>query len=198
MPVYAGDAPVNVQRTADVSRGDTFTLTRLELSAHTGTHIDAPAHFIPRGLTIDQLDPDAFIGPARVLDLTRAGPLISARDLEEAGLIRGSERILLKTRNSALWHKSTFQVDYVSLAADGAQSLVDMGVRLIGIDYLSIEAFGSTGFSAHHTLLKAGVVILEGVNLEDVEPGTYQLVSFPLLIEGAEGAPARAVLIREQ
>jgi arylformamidase len=197
MPVYKGDAAVILERTAEVSRGDPYTLTRIGMSAHTGTHIDAPAHFIPGGRTIQQLDLDALIGPVRVVDLSAVEREITRRDLQSAERSEQVERILLKTRNSALWGQQGFREDYVALAADGAQWLVDRGARLVGIDYLSVEAFGSLDFAAHHILLNAGVVVLEGVNLDGIAPGAYQLICLPLRIEGAEGAPARAVLIPE-
>lgn len=181
----------------DVSNGDRFTLTRLRMSAHTGTHIDAPAHFIKGGGTIDDIDLEALIGPVQVIDLASADGHITRGDLQAAGLPAGTERVLLKTKNSALWKNPVFRNDYVALAADGAQWLVERRMRLVGIDYLSVEAFDSTEFAAHNSLLAAGVVVLEGVNLQEVGSGTYQLVCLPLKIEGAEGAPTRAVLILE-
>jgi arylformamidase len=197
MPIYKGDPAVNIIRTADVGKGDPYTLTRIDLGAHTGTHVDAPLHFIRGGAAIEQLDLGALIGPARVADMSRVEREVTGRDLEATNLPRGTERILLKTKNSELWEKPGFQEDFVALAADGARWLVDRHVRLVAIDYLSVEAYGSTAFAAHHILLDAGVIIVEGVILKGIAPGVYELVCLPLKIQGAEGAPARAVLIQE-
>lgn len=197
MPIFKGDPMVNIARTADMSRGDPYTLTRIDLGVHTGTHVDAPLHFVRDGAAIEQLDLNALIGPAYVVDLSRVDGEITARDLDATHLPGGAERILFKTKNSALWEKPGFQEDFVALAADGARWLVERQVRLVGIDYLSVEVYGSTDFAAHHILLDAGVIILEGVQLKDIAPGVYELLCLPLKIQGAEGAPARAVLIQE-
>lgn len=195
--MYAGDPAVKLERTVDLDQGDAYTVTWIEMGAHTGTHVDAPAHFQRGGRTVDQIDLDAVIGRAHVVDMTRVEREITSRDLEAADVPHGAERLLFRTRNSALWSIAGFQQGYVGVAGDGAKWLVDHGVRLVGIDYLSVETFGSPDFSAHHILLAAGVVILEGVNLEGVEAGPYKLVCLPLRIAGVEGAPARAVLIQE-
>jgi arylformamidase len=197
MPIFKGDPMVNIARTADMSKGDPYTLTRIDLGVHTGTHVDAPLHFVRDGAAIEQLDLNALIGPAYVVDLSRVDGEITARDLDATHLPGGAERILFKTKNSALWEKPGFQEDFVALAADGARWLVERQVRLVGIDYLSVEVYGSTDFAAHHILLDAGVIILEGVQLKDIAPGVYELLCLPLKIQGAEGAPARAVLIQE-
>ena len=197
MPVYNGDPAVNLERTSDMSRGDPYTVTKIGMSVHTGTHVDAPSHFIRGGKTVEQLDLDALVGPVRVIDLSLVDRTINAHDLQAAGAREATERILLKTGNSALWRNSVFVKEYVGLGPDGAQWLVDRGARLVGIDYMSVEAFGSTDFATHHILLNAGVIILEGLNLESIMPGIYELVCLPLRIGDAEGAPARAVLIQE-
>ncbi len=196
LPVYAGDPGVEITRTADMEAGAGYNLSRLNFGAHTGTHVDAPRHFIRDGETVEQLDLDLLIGPARVVDMTHVDYTISARDLERANLPAGTERVLFKTRNSALWEKPGFQQDFVALATDGAQWLVDHGVRLVGIDYLSAEAFGSPDFQVHQLLLGAKVIIVEGLNLAGIEAGAYQLICLPLKLQGAEGAPARAILTR--
>lgn len=197
MPVYTGDAGVLVERTADVAKGDPFTLTRITMSAHTGTHVDAPAHFISGGRTVDELPLESLIGPATLVDMTTVARKITPEDLQGVGLQERVERILLKTRNSELWREPVFQEGYVSLSAEGAQWLVDRGVRLVAIDYLSVEAFGVSEFTAHSILLSAGVVILEGVDLGSVGRGKYDLICLPLRVQGAEGAPARSILIQE-
>ncbi len=196
LPVYRGDPAANIVRVRDYAQGDGYALSRLDLGAHTGTHVDAPLHFIRGGKTADRLDLNVLIGDARVVDFTHVERTISARDLENANLPQGMERILFKTRNSALWAKPGFQEDFVALAADGAQWLVDRGVRLVGLDYLSVDVFGSADFAAHKILLGAGVVILESIALKDVGEGTYRLICLPLKLHDAEGAPARAVLIQ--
>ncbi len=194
LPVYAGDPGVEIIRASDMDAGSGYNLSRLNFGAHTGTHVDAPRHFIRDGDTIEQLDLNLLIGPARVVDMTRVDATISARDLDAANLPAGIERILFKTKNSALWEKPGFQQDFVALAPDGAQWLIDYGARVVGIDYLSAEAFGSPDFAVHRALLGAKIIIIEGLNLATVEPGAYQLMCLPLKLQGAEGAPARAIL----
>jgi len=194
MPVYKGDPPVSIARVASFDKGDNMTLSRLSMGAHTGTHLDAPLHFIPGGKTIEQLDLNVLIGPVRVLDLPAVQHQVSAADLDAANLPAGTQRVLFKTRNSALWAEPGFHEDFVGIGADAARWLVAHGVLLVGIDYLSIEVFGSHDYPAHKTLLGAGVIALEGVDLRNVAPGDYQLICLPIKLEGAEGAPARVVL----
>lgn len=188
---------VRLERTADVSRGDQYSMTCMSTSVHTGTHVDAPAHFLRDGRTVEQLDLEVGIGPARVIDLTHVDNEITARDLAAASLPAGTERVLLKTRNSAFWQQNSFREDYVGVSPDAAQWLVEKSLRLVGIDYMSVERFASTDFATHKILLQAGVYILEGVNLAGIAPGTYHLICLPLKLGGAEGAPARAVLLSE-
>lgn len=195
--MYAGDPAVKLVRTVDVERGDAYTVSWLEMGAHTGTHVDAPAHFVRGGKTVEQLNLGVLMGPARVVEMLGVDREITRRDLASASIPTGTERILFRTKNSSLWSLRGFQKVYAGLAADGADWLVERGVRLVGIDYLSVEPFGSTDYAAHHILLDAGVVIVEGVNLDGVAEGVYELICLPLRIAGAEGAPARAVLIRE-
>ena len=187
MVTYPGDPAVVLQRVASLAGGDVANISRLDLGVHTGTHVDAPLHFVEGGAAVDVLELDVLVGPARVLDLTGAQRL-DATALEDAEL---SERILLKTRNSQLWERETFSDESIALTGDAAQHLVDAGVRLVGIDYLSIG-----DEEAHQVLLGAGVVPVEGLDLRGVEPGEYQLVCAPLKLVGSDGAPARALLIR--
>ncbi len=194
LPVYTGDRGIEIIRTSDMNAGAGYNYSLLNLGAHTGTHVDAPRHFIREGETVEQLDLDLLIGPAYVVDMTRVERTISARDLDAAHLPAGMTRLLFKTRNSALWAKTGFQKDFVAFAPDAAQWLLDYGARLVGIDYLSIEAFGSPDFAVHHMLLGAKVIIIEGLNLARIEAGAYQLICLPIKLQGAEGAPARAVL----
>jgi arylformamidase len=164
------------------------------MGTHTGTHVDAPLHFFDGGVGVDELALDLLIGRARVVDMPRRGG-ITADDLARAGL-REDLRVLLKTPNSALWNGSPFKQDYTYLAEDGARHLVDHGVKVVGIDYLSVEQFKKPGAPAHRALLAQGLVIIEGLNLSDAEPGIYDMYCLPLRIAGGDGAPARVVLKR--
>ncbi len=192
---YKGDPGVVIERRSDLDKGDPMTISHLNMGAHTGTHMDAPLHFVRGGETIDQLDLNLLIGPAQVVDLSQVAHAITARDLEAAHIPAGTERLLLKTRNDALWEKPGFQEDFVGLDVDAAQWVLDHRIKLIGIDYLSIECFGSSDHPVHHMLLGGRVVIVEGINLHDVQPGSYELICLPVKLANAEGAPARAVLI---
>lgn len=169
----------------------------LHLGAHTGTHVDAPAHFIEGAPRVDSLPLEVLIGEAIVIDVPT-----DRRSIDES-LVRehcgvGTKRALFKTRNSTLWktHGSNFQKDYTYLEPPAAQLLAERGVRLVGIDYLSIEEFGNSGHETHLALLSKGIVILEGLNLVDVPPGKYELICLPLRLSDGkgDGAPARAVL----
>jgi arylformamidase len=189
MVTYPGDPPVVVERVASMAAGDAYNLSRLELGAHTGTHVDAPLHFVDGGAGVDALLLDALIGPAQVLAWDGDGDVGSvALD----GLAAGVERVLFKTRNSGLWALKEFAEEHVGVAVETAERLVAAGVRLVGIDYLSVG-----GHETHRVLLGAGAVVLEGLDLREVEPGRYTLVCLPLRLVGADGAPARAVLVRD-
>lgn len=194
--VWPGDPPVAITQPSSMARGDSFSLTRMDISAHTGTHVDAPAHFVAGGAGVDSLDLDVLIGPALVVD-ARSANTLSAAVLESLAIPAGTQRVLFRTRNSELWREShtVFDVDYVAVLADGAAWLVEHGVRLVGVDYLSVAPFAESA-PTHQILLAAGVIAVEGLNLSEIEPGAYQLVCLPLKIAGADGAPARAVLIR--
>ena len=194
LPVYPGDPGITVLPILSMEKGNHCNLTGLSLGSHTGTHVDAPRHFEPGGLTVDELDLNRLMGPAWVLKISSQQE-IGRADLESQDL-KGKERVLLKTSNSALWNRREFANNYVHLSQEGAAYLVEMGVKLVGIDYLSIEKYGSTDYGAHHTLLRAGVIILEGINLGSVEPGRYELLCLPLKVRGGEGAPARALLLQ--
>ncbi|MCW5851900.1 MAG: cyclase family protein [Anaerolineae bacterium] len=207
LAVWPGDPPVEIVREMDAAQGDAFTLTRLNISAHTGTHIDAPRHFFPSGLAIDQLPLDRLMGPAWVAEVEDGkdgkgrkageGGLVTAAGLEGLRIPVDVTRLLLKTANSHLWTHPlipTFDPDFVALDPSAARWLVERGIQLIGIDYLSIER-GDESFPVHTALLRAGVVILEGLNLAHVPPGAYHLIALPMKITDADGAPARVVLI---
>jgi arylformamidase len=194
MVVYEGDPGVEIAPRLEIARGDTANVSLLSMGSHTGTHVDAPAHFIEGGATVEALPVDSLIGPALVAEVG-SERLIGRRDLEPLPL-DGQSRLLLKTRNSALWAAGDFSRDFVALDLEGARYLTERGLRLIGIDYLSIEAFHSPGHPVHRHLLGAGVVILEGLDLSRVAPGVYELVCLPLPVRGIDGAPCRAVLRR--
>jgi arylformamidase len=167
----------------------------LEISAHTGTHVDAPAHFVQGGAGVDTLDLNALVGLALVTE-ARDADALTADVLAELAIPLGTERVLFRTRNSNLWARGAqaFDEDFVAITEDGARWLVERGIRLVGVDYLSVAPF-SASIPTHQMLLRAGIVLLEGVNLSDVRPGMYQLVCLPLKIDGVDGAPARAILI---
>ncbi len=172
-------------------------MSQLHLGTHTGTHVDPPWHFVDGGATVDHLAPEVFFGPAAVADLRGATGDIGPAELEELALPEAATRLLLRTRNSELWNRlpAEFPDRYVALGVEGARWMVDRGIRLVGIDFLSIEAGGPPDFPVHHTLLEAGVVIVEGLDLRAAEPGDYTLACFPLKLLDGDGAPARAVLI---
>jgi arylformamidase len=189
MVTYPGDPAVRLERVASIAGGDVCNLSRLDLGVHTGTHVDAPLHFVEDAPGADALPLGVLVGPARVLDLTGVeSPEIGADAF--AGLAL-PERVVLKTRNSELWARDEFAENHVALGAEAARALVAAGVRLVGIDYLSIG-----DEAAHHVLLEAGVVAVEGLDLRGVEPGDYELVCAPLKLVGSDGAPARTFLIR--
>jgi arylformamidase len=187
MPTYPGDPTVTLERVKALADGDGVNLSRVDLGAHTGTHVDAPLHFIDGAEATETLPLDALVGPARVLDLT------AAKQLDAAAFdgVELAERVLLKTSNSELWARGTFAEDALQLDGGAAQVLVDGGVRLVGIDYLSIG-----DHDAHRVLLGAGVVPVEGLDLRGVEPGDYDLICAPLKLVGSDGAPARVLLRR--
>jgi arylformamidase len=192
MVVYEGDPGISISAALALSRGEPANVSNLKLGSHTGTHMDAPLHFIDGAKSIDTLPLDLLIGPALVLEVD-ADRLVEPRHLTDPR-IGAHARVLLKTRNSALWDRTSFARDYVALSLDGARVLMERGVKLIGIDYLSIEAFGAEGHPVHKTLLGAGIVILEGLDFRRVTPGVYELYCLPLRIAGGDGSPCRAIL----
>jgi arylformamidase len=179
-----------------MAKGDNNNVSRLECGVHTGTHVDAPWHFLEEGSTVERLPLDVMIGEAFVAYLPQAD-VVTAETLTGLALPTGTTRLLLRTRNSELWERGVteFREDFVALTSDAVHWLVDQGIRLIGVDYLSVHRHGD-GPLIHQILLRAGVVIVEGLNLAGVEPGKYELICLPLRLNGADGAPARAVLRR--
>ncbi len=187
-----------ISKTKDMSKGARNNNSRIEAGVHHGTHIDAPLHFIADGKSIESLPPEILIGKVTVIELPDA-EMITASVLEAASLPTDCERLLFKTRNSDLWNdmEHEFALDYVAVTPDGAVSLVDRGVRLVGVDYLSVEEYDLEGNGTHLALLGAGVVIVEGLDLRGVEAGEYEMACLPIKIAGSDGAPARVVLWRD-
>ncbi|MBK7542744.1 MAG: cyclase family protein [Candidatus Competibacteraceae bacterium] len=194
LPRWPGSPPVEFTRRRDMARGDPVNDGALSFGVHTGTHVDAPVHFLANGTDVTQLALDALLGPAVVAALPGVDA-VSARDLEALDLPADTQRLLLRTRNSEGWRQGEreFRKDFVALTADAARWVVARGLRLIGVDYLSVQRFHD-GPDTHIALLEADVVILEGLNLAEIEPGPYELIALPLKLAGGDGAPARAVL----
>jgi arylformamidase len=198
MVVWPGDPKVKLERVRKIEDGANSNVSEVAMSVHTGTHMDAPVHFLPEGKSIETLPLEVLIGPVQVVQLPDSCDVIDANVLAKAGLDVGVERVLFKTRNSSYWvsQADVFQTGFVGIAKDGAEFLVKHGVQLVGIDYLSISPYKNSR-PTHEVLLKASMVILEGANLVDVPAGHYQLICLPLKLSGSDGSPARAVLIKE-
>jgi len=198
LPVWPGDPRIVLEQFRAISRGNTSTDSRLVCSVHSGTHVDAPGHFIENGATVEQLALDVLIGKATVIELLNAD-IITPEILDAQTIPAETRRLLFKTKNSALWSDPghQFNPDFVALTSAAADWIVRKAIRLVGIDYLSIQIFKDEAPLTHRILLEAGVVILEGIDLQNVRPGIYQLICLPMKLDGIEGAPARAVLIEE-
>lgn len=194
LPVWPGDPAIQLERVANISQGSDANVSQLACSVHIGTHVDAPLHFVEGGDSIDQLNLHTLIGRAHVVDC-RGTDQISREVLEHAVISKRARRLLFKTDNSRLWHEGAaeFVEHFVALEPDAAEWIVERGIRLVGIDYLSIAPYHQS-VPTHQTLLKAGIVIVEGLNLWSVPPGRYTLHCLPLNLVGSDGAPARAIL----
>jgi len=197
LPVWPGDPHVTLRHPYHLDHGDAFTLTELTMSAHTGTHVDAPAHYLPAGAGVDALPLAALVGPALVVDTGDAAS-ITANVLDGLNIPSGTTRLLFRTQNSAcsLMASPDFHEDFVAIAADGAEWLVGRAIQLVGMDYYSVAPYDALALTHQH-LLRAGVVIVEGLNMMTVAPGEYQFICLPLKLKDADGAPARAILIVE-
>lgn len=197
MPVWPGSVGLQLTQINSIKTGHSSNDTQLHCDVHLGTHVDAPWHFVDDGITVEQLPLDTLIGRAMVVYLPKADA-ITEDDLSSLNLPFRTERLLLRTQNSELWKAEVkeFKKNFVALTADAAQWIVNNGLHLIGVDYLSVQRYGDSP-RTHQILLKAGVVILEGLNLAGVEPGAYELICLPICLVGAEGAPARAVLRKD-
>ena len=199
LPAWPGEPKPVVERLLNIADGGVANVTRVDGCVHYGTHMDAPLHFIDGGNGIETMPVDVQIGPALVVHLPDADA-ITAGLLDAQDIPGSTERLLFKTRNSDLWNDldHAFFEDFVAIAPDGAEWLVERGVRLAGIDYLSIETYHTEDFPTHKILLGADIAIAEGLDLRAVEPGLYEMACLPMKIVGADGAPARVVLWRDE
>ncbi len=194
---WPGDPGVEIERRMSIDRGDPGNLSALSMSAHTGTHIDAPLHFLRSGAGLDDMPLSAMMGAARVIEIEDP-EAIRPRELRGYGVRRG-EKILFKTRNSARpWADEGFVEDYVYISKEAARMLARRGVRTIGIDYLSVGGYKKGGVETHVTLLKAGIWLIEGLLLSEVKAGKYQMLALPLKLAGADGSPARVLLKKRE
>ena len=192
--VWPGDTPVRLERVREVGKESRAAVSRITLSSHAGTHVDAPAHFLSSGGTVEQLDLGTLIGPALVVETDASA--LSYEAMASLDIPRGCERLIFKTGNSTRWTGGeAFFEDYVGVTKSGAEWLLERGIKLVGLDYLSIAAYPDI-LGVHHLLLGAGVVLLESLDLHPVCAGSYQLVCLPLKLSGVDGAPARAVLVQ--
>lgn len=196
MVVWPEDPPVNIFRASKIEEGNDANVSRIEMSVHTGTHIDAPYHFIRDGDTIENLPIDLLTGRAYVYHLPDEVDTITKALVENSPIPPRTKRVLFRTRNSNHWKGSpeAFDPNYVSLEPDAAEYLIQRGVKLVGVDYLSVASFEDV-VPTHKVLLESGIVIVEGLNLSEVQQGRYTLYCLPLKIAGADGAPARAILV---
>jgi arylformamidase len=197
LPVWPGDPSIEFERTSEIEKGDQANVTRVSMGVHTGTHVDAPFHFLGgKTPTVEKLSLKVLTGRAYVLHLPDDVDAIDRKVLETMEVPPRTRRLLLRTRNSRRWaeQSSTFHKDFVAITADGAEFLVEHSVKLVGVDYLSVAPFDEPR-PTHVTLLKAGLVIVEGLDLSQVTQGRYTLYCLPLKLAGCDGAPARAILI---
>jgi arylformamidase len=197
MPVWPGDPEVQLFRVTKLEEGANANVSQMNMGVHVGTHVDAPFHFLGHGTpTVESLPLNLLTGRVYVLEMPREVNLITASILEMADIPPRTRRLIFKTRNSSYWAsgEQKFQTDFVGLSPDGAEFLVSKGIKLVGIDYLSIAPY-KKGAPTHNVLLKAGVVVLEGLDLSMVAPGRYSLYCLPLKLAGSDGAPARVILV---
>jgi arylformamidase len=200
MPVWPGDPEVVMERVSDLQKSDSCNVSAYRFGSHTGTHLDPPLHFYEGGAPLHEIPLSLFLGPCFVADLTSAQASILSGDLERAQIPPNVERLLLKTANSLLWNDPLhpFDPDFVDLSPEGAEWAIRRGIRLIGIDYLSIEGPQNEECPVHRSLLAASVVILEGLDLREVGAGPYELICLPLKAMNGDGAPARVLLVKEE
>ncbi len=197
LPVWPGDPKIELRKISKIEDGEEANVTHISASVHIGTHVDAPDHFMGNGQTVENLQLDLLVGAAFVVEMHVDGQ-VSAVDLQSASIPEGTKRLLIKTANSQLWAEGVteFKSDFIALEADAAAYLVNQGVEVVGVDYLSVAPFADPA-PTHRILLEAGVLVIEGLNLSGVEPGEYTLLCLPLKISGSDGAPARVLLQRD-
>ena len=198
LPVWPGDPAIELERVESMDEGAHANVSKLSASVHIGTHVDAPHHFLNDGRTVEQLPLDVLTGPCYVVQLPDGVEAITEDALEGMSLPANIKRILFGTSNSRFWSRAetTFQEDFVAVTEDGAAWLVQHGIRLVGVDYLSVAPFGDSA-QTHRRLLEAGVVVVEGLDLSAVPRGFYELYCLPLKLRGSDGAPARAILVQK-
>jgi len=196
LPVWPGDPKIKLKKISKIEDGEEANVTHISACVHIGTHVDAPDHFMGNGQTVENLPLDLLVGAAFVVEMHMDGQ-VSAVDLQSASIPEGTKRLLIKTSNSQLWAEGVteFKSDFIALEADAAAYLVNKGVEIVGVDYLSVAPFADPA-PTHQILLEAGVLIIEGLNLSMIEPGEYTLMCLPLKISGSDGAPARVLLQR--
>ncbi len=196
MAHWPDNPPVQIEYMLHMGRGDICNVSTLSLGSHTGTHMDGPFHFLPEGKGLHEMPFDAAIGRARVLEIS--DPESIKPDELRLHKIRQGERLLFKTLNSSrCWQTDTFIEDFVYISQEAARYLASVGVKTVGIDYLSVGGYTKDGVETHRALLEADIWIIEGLDLSQVEPGTYELICLPVKIDGSDGAPARAILRKE-
>lgn len=195
LPTWPGGPSVVLERVNKIEEGANANVSRIDMSVHTGTHVDAPYHFLQEGIGVDKLLLKTLSGRAYVLHLPDVD-VITAEILKDSSIPPRTRRVLVRTRNSEYWarQETEFQTNFVGLSADGAEYLVGRGVKLVGVDYLSVAPYKESR-PTHEILLKAGVVIVEGLDLSQVSQGRYSFYCLPLKLAGSDGAPARAILI---
>jgi len=191
---WPDNPPVRIERALSIEHGDTANVSEFSMGAHTGTHMDGPIHFVREGQGLDEMPLTATIGRARVIEI-RDPESIKPEELHPHGL-RRDERILFKTQNSSArrWSSEDFMEDFVYVSQEAARYLADRGIQTIGVDYLSVGGFRKDGEETHRALLEAGIWVIEGLDLSEVEAGEYELICLPVKIERSDGAPARAIL----
>lgn len=194
LPTWPGDPKIELKKISQIKDGEMANVTHISATVHMGTHVDAPDHFLGNGQTVENLPLDLLVGPASVVELEQDGQ-ISAADLQNAQIPEGTKRLLIKTANSKIWADGIreFKEDFIALEGDAAAYLVDQGVEVVGVDYLSAAPFADP-VPTHRILLEAGVLIIEGLNLSGIAAGEYTLLCLPLKIKAADGAPARVLL----
>jgi arylformamidase len=200
LPTWPGDPRVALHRISDKDLGDEANVSHLACCVHTGTHVDAPCHFLTHGSPVEELPLNLLVGPVQVVELSQVERGITPQHLDALSLPDDTMRLLFKTRNSAFWDdpQHEFQPDFVALTSDAASWIIEHGIELVGVDYLSVQLFDDSSPLTHQRLLGAGVILVEGLDLRAVSAGRYYLVCLPLKLVGSDGAPARAILMREE